>query len=158
MKNVSELVDFCANVDNATLEKVVDQIYTHQPFVVSLFLGYKDDVDMFQLDELLRILIVIWLFFEDHPRVKQKRITQKMFEARQKKNVTFLDYMDGEPSQSAKNQLVAENLKALHSKELWTMVFYKFKEGAALKTLDPQLSGIILIGMKSLMECFEEVV
>ena len=118
----------------------------------------KDGAGVFQLDELLRILIVIWLFFEDRPRVKQKRITQKMFEARQKENVNFLEYMDGEPSQSAKNQLVAENLQALHSKELWTMVFYKFKEGAALKTLDTQLSGIILIGMKSLIECFEEIV
>jgi hypothetical protein len=47
MKNVSELVDFCATADNATLEKIVDQIHTHQPFVVSLFLGYKDDVDIF---------------------------------------------------------------------------------------------------------------
>ena len=155
-KKVADLIKFCDTADNATLEKVTDQIYVHQPFVLSLFLGYKDEVDIFQLDEVLHILIIIWLFFRDRKNVRQNRITQKMFEGREKKNMAFLQYLEGEPDKQ-KDQILEGNLGALQSKALFTMVLFKFKEGPALKKLDPKLSGIMLIGMKSLIECFEQI-
>lgn len=154
---VAELVRFCDTADIKTLEQVTDEIYRHQPFLISLFMGYKDDVDMLQLDEVLRVLIIIWLFFKEHENVKSSKITVNTFEARQMKNVRFLKYLDGEPSKQDQDNIIDANLGALESKALFTAVLFKFKEGPALKKLHPEPSGIMLLGMKSLIECFEDI-
>lgn len=153
---VAEIIKFCDAADLKTLEQVADEIYRYQPFVISIFLGFKDDVDIYQHDELLRILLIIWLFFQNRKNVKRAQITEKQFEARQRKNAAFLKYLDGEPKQ-VQEQATADNLGALKSKALFTVFLFKLKEGPALKKLDPELSGIILVGMKSLIESFEEL-
>lgn len=155
-KKVAEIIKFCDTADLKTLEQVADQIYRYQPFVISIFLGYKDEVDIYQHDEILRILIIIWSFFKDRKNVKSTQITEKQFEARQRKNVAFLKYLQGEPRQ-AQPQTTADNLGALKSKALFTAVLFKLKEGPALKEVDAELSPIILLGMKSLIESFEEL-
>ncbi len=156
-EQVAQIVLFCDQADNQTLEQVADEIYCYQPFLISIFLGYKDDVDIFQHDELLRVLIIIWLFFKDRPNVKRIKITEKMFEATQRKNAQFLKYLEGEPNQKAKEQITDLNLGALKAKALFSVVFFKIKDGAALKKLDIESIGIILLGMKSLIECFEQI-
>lgn len=156
-EQVAQIVLFCDQADNQTLEQVADEIYRYQPFLISIFLGYKDDVDIFQHDELLRVLIIIWLFFKDRPNVKRTKITEKMFEAKQRKNAQFLKYLEGEPNQKTKEQTTDLNLGALKSKALFSVVLFKIKDGAALKKLDIEFIGIILLGMKSLIECFEQI-
>ena len=156
-RQVAEIIQFCDTADLNALEQIADQIYRYQPFLISIFLGYKDEVDVFQHDEIMRILIIIWRFFQDKKNVKRKQITVKKFEARQRKNVAFLKYLEREPSGQAQKQTTADNLGALKSKALFTAVLFKLKEGPALKKLDPELSGIILVGMKSLIESFEEL-
>ena len=153
---VAEIIKFCDTADLKTLEQIADQIYRYQPFLISIFLGFKDQVDVYQHDEILRILLIIWLFFKDHKNVKHTQITQKQFETRQRKNAAFLNYLGGESEQVQKHT-TADNLGALKSKALFTAVLFKIKQGPALKTLEPQLPGIILVGMKSLIEAFEEL-
>ncbi len=75
-EQMAEFIKFCDTADMRTLEQISDEIYRYQPFLISLFLGYKDDIDAFQHDEFLRILIIIWLFFRDHQSVKQTKITE----------------------------------------------------------------------------------
>lgn len=149
---VAEFIKFCDTADNATLEKISDEIYLYQPFVLSLFLGFKDEVDIFQLDEILRIFLIIWLFFRDRENVKKKKITEKIFEARQRKNLQFLQYMQDLPIKQDRDQALNYNLGALKSKAL-----FKFKEGPTLKKLETARSALMLIGIKSLIECFEHI-
>jgi len=156
-KQIANIIKYCDKADLKSLEQITDEIYRHQPFLLSLFLGYREDVNQYELDEILRILIIIWLFFRYQPNVKKTRISMKMFDNRQKKNVTFLRYLDGEKSQHSKNQLILDNLGALKSKALFTAVLFKVNEGAALKKLDKNISGIMILGMKSLIECFEQI-
>lgn len=154
---VAELIRFCDTADIKTLEQLMDEIYRHQPFLISLFMGYKEEVDMLQLDEILRVLIIIWLFFRANENVKRSKITVRMFENMERKNVSFLKYLEGEPAGQAHQDTTAANLGALQSKALFTAVLFKIKQGSALKKLNPEISGIILLGLKSLIECFEDI-
>ncbi len=156
-EQMAEFIKFCDTADMRTLEQITDEIYRYQPFLISLFLGYKDDIDAFQHDEFLRILIIIWLFFRDHQSVKQTKITEKMYEARGNQNIQFLQYLDGEPDEKTKGQTTEINLGVLKSKALFTAVLFKVKEGPALKKLNPESSAIMLLGLKSLIECFEDI-
>ena len=60
-----------------TLAREADEIYKHQPFLLSLFLGFKDDVTMPQLEELLRIMLLMWYFYRDKNNIKKVKITEK---------------------------------------------------------------------------------
>ncbi len=63
VNQVAQLINFCDAADNKTLEQIVDEIYRHQPFLRSLFIGDKDVLDMAGFGEVLRLLILVYLFF-----------------------------------------------------------------------------------------------
>lgn len=156
--NVAEIIKFCEQADNKKLEKITDEIYRHQPFLISLFLGYKNDIDMMQMDEVLRVLIIIWLFFRNQINAKQIKISINRFEEKQKINIRFLKYLEGESSEQSKIQTTEMNLDNLKSKALFTAVLFKLREGKALKKLDNNISAMMTLGMKSLIECFDDII
>ncbi|MFK7979150.1 MAG: hypothetical protein AB8G86_04155 [Saprospiraceae bacterium] len=156
-EQVARIVQLCDKTDIEELERIVDEIYKYQPFVISIFLGYKDDMNPYQHDEILRVLIIIWLFFKSNKNVERRKINVALFEKKQQKNVQFLQYLSGEPSNEAQLLTTGLNLGQLKSKALFTAVLFKIREGKTLKNLEQRTSNIILIGMKSLIEAFEHV-
>lgn len=156
-EQVANIIRFCDKADMVQLGKIVDDIYKYQPFVISMFLGYKDDMNPYQHDEILRVLIIIWLFFKSNKNVERRKINVALFEKKQKQNVQFLQYLDGEPSNEAQLLTTGLNLGQLKSKALFTAVLFKIKEGKTLKNLEQHTSAIIILGMKSLIEAFEHV-
>lgn len=156
-EQVARIVQLCDKADIEELERIVDEIYKYQPFVISMFLGYKDDMTPYQHDEILRVLIIIWLFFKSNKNVKRRKINVALFEKKQQKNVQFLQYLSGEPSNEAQLLTTGLNLGQLKSKALFTAVLFKIREGKTLKKLEQRTSNIILLGMKSLIETFEHV-
>jgi hypothetical protein len=158
-QKVAQAVHFCDKADLKTLEQITDEIYHHQPFLISLFLGYKDEVDPYppQADEILRTLIIIWLYFRENKNVKRKKITADMFEVMEEKNIRFLKYLEGEPTIQAQALTTLNDFKQLKSLELFTAVLFKIKEGKALSKLPDDEAAIILVGLKSLIECFSKI-
>ena len=156
-RDLATIINFCDQADNKTLEQVVDDIYRYQPFLISLFLGYKDDVTPHQHDELIRIIIIIWLFFKDYKGVKKQTINDIQFEQQQQKNVQFLQYLEGEPTLHAQSVTTELNLQQLQSKALFTAVLYRVLEGQHLQHLDTEEQGIMILSLKSLIECFESL-
>jgi len=157
-EQVAEIIRFCDTAGIKVLEQVVDDIYRYQPFLISIFLGYKDDVTTSQHDEILRILIIIWLYFKEKQVVKQQAISLPLFEKKEQQNIHFLQYLEGDASWEAQQITTTLNLGLLQSKALFTAVLFKIKDGATLKQLDTNTAAIILLGMKSLIEAFEEIV
>ena len=135
-EQVARIIQFCDKTETKQLVGIVDEIYKHQPFVISIFLGYKDDMTPHQHDEILRILIMIWLFFKSNKNVEQHKISVALFEKIQKQNAQFLQYLDGEPSYQAQEETTGLNLSQLKSKALFTAVLFKVKEGKTLKNLE----------------------
>ena len=156
-EQIAGIIQFCDKANIKALEQIVDEIYKYQPFVISIFLGYKDDMTPHQHDEILRVLIIIWLFFKSSKNVRRQKINATLFEKKQQQNVQFLQYLSGEPSQQAQHLTTGLNLSQLKSKALFTAVLFKVREGKTLKKLDTHTAAIILLGMKSLIEAFEGV-
>jgi len=157
LQKVAQIVHYCDTADLKTLEQIADEIYQYQPFLISLFLGYKDDVDPLQHDKILRVIIIIWLYFRDSKNARRKKITEGMFEAQEKKHLHFLKYFEGEPTEQAKSQLTLQDLKNLKSIELMALVWGRVLQGPALKKMEAETKGITLIGFKALIECFEKI-
>ncbi|TAJ03429.1 hypothetical protein DMA11_24130 [Marinilabiliaceae bacterium JC017] len=134
--------------------KIVDEINVYQPFLISLFLGYKDKLDKNDLGEFIIDIIIVWRFFSDNQQVKKKKITPELYREIDRKNFEMLNYLSGETSEKTKRDITEMDLSTLDSKALLTGVFYRYKRRNALRNIHMEL----IIGLKALIECFERII
>ena len=70
----------------------------------------------------------------------------------------MLKYFEGEQGKIYELELISSDLNNFNSKSLFTEVIFQFNNKKALLNMKDESRGIILVGLKSLIECFEEVV
>lgn len=145
------------NIDADYANSESDVIFQQQPFLISLVLGYKIDLKAEELEEMTKIIFIIWEYFKQNEIVRQVKITQPLFEKVQLRNMHLLKYLKGEPGHEKKSKIIASDLGHLNSKALLTEIFLRFNTQDALINMKAETKGILLIGMKSLVECFEEI-
>jgi len=86
--------------------------------------------------------------------VQTKKITQIVFEKIQDRNISMLKYAEGE-SPGQQTIIYDHDLQNLKSKALMTAIFFRFNNQPTLVAMDSKMKGIILIGIKTFIECFE---
>jgi hypothetical protein len=138
-------------------EEVLEEIHRHQPFVLSCMLGYQYDLASEAFNEILKLHLLIWIFFRQQPAAKKQAITQAQLERYESRNIHLLKYLAGEnPNDKSFTAVIEKDLERLRSKALWAACMLRFNEQPVLKTLDSQTRGFTLIRLKSMIECFEE--
>lgn len=136
----------------------MDEIYQYQPFMISVILGFHFDLNPEEHGEVIKIGMLIWEFFKDKNGIKTQKVTQKQFERLQKRNVYLLKYLEGEPDLSEQSNITGIDLNKVKSKALLTVVWFRFEEIVSLSNMTTENKGLVLIGMKSLIECLDEIV
>ncbi|WP_430936774.1 hypothetical protein [Saccharicrinis sp. 156] len=134
-----------------------DKISQQQPFLISLILGYRYDLKSLELEEIMKIIFLIWEFFKEYHQTETEKITEPQFMRIQQRNVHMLKYFEGEQSKKSKLEVISADLENLKSKALFTGVIFQFNQKIALLNMKNETRGIILVGLKSLIECFEEI-
>jgi|SRR6185437_4239751 len=144
--------------DLAFANRVTDEIYLHQPFLLSTIKGYKMDLSPEPLDALVKLYLILWEYFKDEPNVRKVAITQQQYEKAEGLQIAMLQSLERLASEKQKEMAVTNNLNRIISKALIALMFAEFKERKALNALDPQTKGILLVGLKSFIQCFEDIV
>lgn len=140
--------------DIAYLDTISDEINQKQPFLLSLLLGYQNDISVLELEELLRIYLLIWNFFRNHPNVQTQKITEAMFEQMQDRNISMLRNTAAEAAYQ-KSMVFEKDLQNIASKALMSTIWVRFTTRPVLTNMEMKTKSIIMIGIKSLIECFE---
>ena len=156
----ADLAELLANIDSIDanyVDKISDEIYKYQPFFLSVMLGYNLDVTPEEMDEIMKIHLIIWLYFRSDKNVLSKKITQAKFEKMSQRNFQMLKYNDGEKSLSARSEIYGNNLQQLKSKALIAAIFFRVENKPVLIKMDAYFKGCIMIGVKSFIECFETI-
>lgn len=157
-QRVGHLIKKIELIDEEYVNKESDIISQKQPFLISLLLGYRFDLKELELEEIMKIIFLVWEYFKNSYQVEKTKISESQFERIQQRNIHMLQYFEGEQGQSAKLELIASDLGHLKSKSLFTGIIFQFNQKATLLGTKNETRGIILIGLKSLIECFEEIV
>lgn len=155
---VGQLIEKIDQIDGEYVNKESDLIAQKQPFLISLMLGYRFDLKELELEEMMKIFFLIWEYFKNSYQVEKTKISESQFERIQQRNIHMLKYFEGEQGQSAKLELIASDLGHLKSKSLFTGIIFQFNQKASFLGMKNETRGIILVGLKSLIECFEEIV
>lgn len=153
---IAKLLSLTDNVDDQYLHRATDEIYVYQPFLLSMFLGYKLDTSDAELDEILKIWLLIWEFFKEKRNIRTIKLTEQCFEQAQSKNVAFLRYLHEKGNDEVMEERVSNN-KELGSKSLFATILVNFHTKPALVRMDMEKKGIILVGIKSLVEALEGI-
>jgi hypothetical protein len=156
-KKVSQIINKVNDIDEVYINSESDIIYQKQPFLISLLLGYRVDLKEKELEEIMKIIFIIWEYFKSFYKVHKTMISEKLFEQIQQRNIYMLKYFEGENGQNAQYDVVESDLRHLHSKALLTGIFFQFNHKKSLVEMNNEVKGNILIGMKSLIECFDEI-
>lgn len=154
---LADLVRKIDGIDAEYVNSVSDEIFKQQPFFLSVLLGYTFDVSKIELEEIMKIYFLIWEYFKTNKRIPNKKITAGQFEKIQKRNIQMLKFSEGEPTQTDKMNVYSLDLQNLKSKSLLSAILYRYQNRAVLRKMDIEKKGIILIGIKSFIECFETI-
>lgn len=154
---VGKYVEFCHTKNPLKLVKYTDEIENYQPFMLSFFFAYKEQLNMAQMAEFLKVMLVMWLNFRKKPNVKKKEIAKQQFKDTLLANIGFLETLEKESSQEVCVLLIKENLSNFRSKGLLSVLFDMILNGKHLSRMDKSLSTSILLSIKSMIMCFEEV-
>jgi len=157
VSRISEIVLEIDHIDVEYVNSITDEINQYQPFLLSMLLGYQLDFKPEEFEEISRIVFMIWEYFREANNVKNKKMTEESFEKLEKRNIGLLKYLEGESDPVEKLTITSSDLGHLKSKALLTGIFYRFDTRSPLLNMNPKTKGILLIGMRSLIECFEEI-
>ena len=154
LANVQIKID---NFDAEYLNLVSEEIFQKQPFFLTVLLGYRLDTTRVELDEIIKIYFLIWEYFKTTKRVQTIKVTEGHFENIQNKNIAMLQYTDGESDDVEKMKIYSSDLGNLKSKALITAILFRYHERPVLLKMDGHKRAIVLIGIKSFIECFETI-
>jgi len=155
---VAQLIKKIELIDEKYVNEASDIISQKQPFLISLILGYRFDLKENELEEIMKIIFLIWEFFKNHSQIEQIKVSESQFMRIQQRNIHMLKYFEGEQGKNAKMEFISTDLENFNSKSLLTGIIFQFNEKIALLDMQNETRGIILVGLKSLIDCFEEIV
>lgn len=156
-KILAESIKKIDQIDSEYVNSISDEIFKLQPFFLTVLLGYRQDISMEELEEIMKIYFVVWEYFRLNPNVQTKQVTESFFNKIQKRNIEMLKYSEGESTENEKSEIYSSNLQNLKSKSLMSAIFFRFDDRPTLKNMDIEKKGIIMIGIKSFIECFETI-
>lgn len=151
---LAALISKIDTIDAQYVNRVSDEIFKQQPFFLSVLLGYKDDISMEELEEVMKIYFLVWEYFISKSNLLKRKVTSDQFEKIQMRNIHMLGYSEGELEDS-KMKIYTDELANLKSKTLWAAVLYRYHNRLILLNMDPENRTIILIGVLSFIQCFE---
>ena len=154
-----ELAILTVDIDKMDLDyvnTVTDEIFKKQPFMLSMMLGYHLDTTPRQFEEILKIYFLIWEYFKKYKSQDTRKITKKKYLKIETSNIQMLQYLDGETDENEKMKIYTNNIQNIQSKAMLTAVIVRFNEHPIMREMEVRMRGIIFIGIKSFIECFEK--
>ena len=143
------------NIDVAGAEKISDEIFQKQPFFLTALLGLRHDISMVELEEIIKIYLLIWEYFKRKPRAQSVKITQESFEKRLLNNAHMFMYVDKEDNERVKKEIFENDLNSIKSGALLAIILLRLNSRPILQNMNSENKGIIITGIKTFIECFE---
>lgn len=154
---IQEIIHRVESIDENYANRESDLMFQQQPFLISLILGYRVDLKAEELELVTKCIFVIWEYFKSNEKVKRTKIVEEQFERIHKRNFHLIRYFERE-TEEAKLKLIELDFDHLKAKALYTGVMHILKINNPLNSKNSQTHAVSLVGMKCLIECFEEII
>lgn len=160
INEANEVADLMFKIDNWDadyINSLSSEILQHQPYFLSVLAGIRLEITEEELEEFTKIYFLVWECFRKNENVLTKKVTEADFHKVLNKQVDMLRYMEGEPTQKEKGKVVSYDFEKIKSRSLLAAVLLRYGERPVIVKMDEQMKGHIFIGIKSFIECFENL-
>lgn len=157
MEVVLRLKERIQRDEPAYIDDMMKEISRNQPFLLSLCGGIIQDTSTAVANDMAQILLLVWGFFREHPALWKVQVTARQYERIQNRSISMLQYGQGKKSRS-RSGLYGQDIKKLRSKALFADIAMDVAGRKKLAVLDQADASTICLGMKCLIECFEEII
>ncbi len=139
------------------LERMLDSMSRHQPFLISLLAGFHKDVPIGAFNFIAETIAVIWEYFKDKPNIRKTPLTKSAYKAFERKNAVRLVEFSKMVAQD-RTALIRNDWSNMRSKILFTMITGKLNDSPEIQELEKSTRGIILLGFTSVIEAMDNIV
>ncbi len=153
-KEMARLLKKIDTIDAKYVDATTDEMYQYQPFLLSILLGYQHDLKLTEVDEIMKIYFTIWEHFKARKNIQAKKITEEQFESFEKTHLHFFQYLEGSDARD-KDFAITSDIENQPSKALLAAILLRFNTRPVLLSMDEYERGIIIIGLRSSVDCFE---
>ena len=160
INEANEVADLMFKIDNWDVDYIntlSSEILQYQPYFISVLAGIRLEVTEEELEEIMKIYFLIWECFRNNKNVLTKKVTEADFHKVLNKQIDMLKYMEGEPTQKEKGKVVSYDFQKIKSRSLLAAVLLRYSDRPVIAEMDEQMKGHIFIGIKSFIECFENI-
>lgn len=154
---VAHLIKKVESMDATYVDLESNIIAQKQPFLISLLLGYRNELKESELEEMMRIIFLIWEYFKDFKQIGESKISADQFERIRLRNIKMLAYYEGEQNDNDKLALTGSDINHLKSKALITGVLFLMNHKKPLSAMKSGQKGTLFLDMKCLVECLDEI-
>lgn len=144
-------------LESEETEELIDDVYSKQPFLVSLILGYKTAFREERSVEITKLILLVYQYFELKNLIGEEQITPELFERKQQKNISLAEYAGSDADENEKVEKVTADILGLKSIVLLACVWVAFDAKKPLMYMSMDDQEPVLMALKSLIECFEEL-
>ncbi|MBI9036934.1 MAG: hypothetical protein JEY97_02265 [Bacteroidales bacterium] len=144
-------------IDKKYIDIESDELVRSQPFLLSILLGNSVDLEIPEAEEILKIYFLIWEFFKHKKNIIRIKLTEKQFEKKLSKNVQYFKYLEIESKEDI-GIAYTSDLRNINSKALLSAILIKFNNQTALVKMKTKIKAVVFIGIKSIIECFEDII
>jgi hypothetical protein len=137
---------------------ITDELFRYQPFILSIIMGYKLDVAMEDLPDVINLYVLIWLFYRDKNNVRKVKITEQQYSKQESRFIATLKKYETTISAAAKNKMIDGDITSFSSKSLYAMLVLECRENKILHRLNRESGGAIYAGYITLIKCFDEII
>lgn len=158
-KESDEVAELVVKMDNLSVDYVNstgDDIFQQQPFFLTVLLGYRPDFTPEEHGEFIKIYFLIWEFFKANKNVQTKKVTEADFEKIEARHLAMFKYVEGEFDPQEISKVYLYDLENLKSKSLFSAVLFRYNTRPVIMNMDDRDKTLILVGIKSFIECFEK--
>ena len=154
---VEKLLAKVDNCDEDYVNRISNEMFHSQPFFLTFLLGYRLDTTPLELEEIMKIYFLIWEYFQTSKDIHIIKVTEERYNKVEDKNIAMLQYADGESDAVERQNIYDADMGNLKSKALFEAIHLRCNSIPVLARMELKKKGLILIGIKSFIECFETI-
>ena len=143
--------------DKPYISLLLDEIRIYQPFLGSCILGYTVDFKGAEADAVFMLHLLLWAACRDKPACRKTAITESRYNKTMNRNIAFFKYLEKEEGAPAFHEAIAEDLQKNNHGILIAFINLCIKQWPALAQMNHENRNIVIMGIKSFVECFEEL-
>jgi hypothetical protein len=137
------------------MEVLMDRLAKHQPFLMSMLVGYHKELAPHVYEVVARSLLIVWRFHEDAGRATAP-LSEEGYIRAYERNLRMLHYAQGEPDMDATTAIYKNDLEAKPGRMVPAALIHIFTDDPALHGQSASFRGERMMELNALNDAFKE--